>query len=124
MARQNITLAKIAKLFRVHPRTILRAIAGEHNTYWSEDINDMSLAISDIAKAYNVTSQTLVAVIEDRDSLLTADESAAVLGIQPRTFRDRLLSGRYKKIGKGGITRYLHSKIIKDLIATDPAFSE
>lgn len=123
MARQNITLAEIAKLFRVHPRTILRAIAGEHNTYWSEDINDMTLAISDIAKAYNVTSKTLVAVIEDRDSLLTADESAAVLGIQPRTFRDRLSSGRYKKIGKGGITRYLHSKIVADLIATDPSFT-
>ena len=63
------------------------------------------MAISDIADAYNMTSRTFVAIIESRDSLLTADEAAAVLGIKPRTFRDRLISGRYKKIGKGGITR-------------------
>ncbi len=121
MVQQNITLADAAKIFRVHPRTILRAISGEHNTYWSEDINNQVMAISDIAEAYGMTANNLVAVIENRDSLLTADESAAVLGIKPRTFRDRLLSGRYKKIGKGGITRYLHSKIVSDLIAHDPS---
>ncbi len=120
MARQNITLAEAAKIFRVHPRTILRAISGEHNTYWSEDINSQVMAISDIADAYNMTPKVFVSIIESRDSLLTADEAAAVLGIQPRTFRDRLIAGRYKKIGKGGITRYLHSKIVSDLIAHDP----
>jgi len=121
MARQKITLAEAAKIFRVHPRTILRAISGEHNTYWSEDINGQVMAIADIAEAYNLTSRAFVAVIESRDSLMTADEAAAVLGIRPRTFRDRLLNGRYTKIGKGGITRYLHSKIIADLIAHDPS---
>lgn len=121
MARQTITLAQAAKIFRVHPRTILRAISGEHNTYWSEDINDQVMAISDIADAYNMTPRTFVAIIESRDSLLTADEAAAVLGIKPRTFRDRLIAGRYKKIGRGGITRYLQSKIFSDLHAHDPA---
>ena len=121
MARQNITLAQAAKIFRVHPRTILRAISGEHNTYWSEDINDQVMAISTIADAYNMTPRTFIAVIESRDSLLTADEAAAVLGIKPRTFRDRLIAGRYKKIGRGGITRSLQSKITADLIAHTPS---
>lgn len=121
MAIQNITLAEAAKIFRVHPRTILRAISGEHNTYWSEDINNQVMAISKIADVYNMTTRAFIAVIEDRDTLLTADEAAAVLGVKPRTFRDRLIAGRYKKIGKGGITRYLHSKIASDLHAHDPS---
>ena len=73
MARQKITLSEAAKIFRVHPRTILRAISGEHNTYWSEDINDQVMRISDIAYAYHMTDRTFVAIIESRDSLLIYD---------------------------------------------------
>lgn len=118
MALQSITLIEAATVFRVHPRTILRAISKQHNTYWSEDINDDKMAIDDIADAYGMTSQALRAVIEGRDKLLTPTEAAEVLGIAPRTFRDRLIAGRYKKVGSGGITRYLRSKIIEDAIAS------
>ena len=118
MALQSITLTRAAEVFRVHPRTILRAIAGQHNTYWSEDINNDKLSIDDIADAYGTSARTLRAVIEDRDELMTPDEAAEKLGVAPRTFRDRLIAGRYKKIGSGGIARYLGSEIINDAIAT------
>lgn len=118
MALQSIPLIRAAKVFKVHPRTILRAIAGQHNTYWSEDINNDKVSIYDIADAYGTTAQTLRAVIENRDELLTPAEAAKKLRIAPRTFRDRLIAGRYKKISSGGITRYLRSKIIEDIIAS------
>lgn len=118
MALQYVTLEDAASAFRVHPRTILRALTGNYNIYWSEDINSQRMAIEDIAKAYGMTTQTLRAVIEQRDELLRPDEAAKLLGIRPRTFRDRLIAGRYKKIGSGGIARYLQSKIIEDRISS------
>lgn len=118
MALQYITLEDAASAFRVHPRTILRAISKDHNTYWSEDINGQRMAIEDIAKAYKMTTQTLRAVLENRDKLLMPDEVANLLGIRPRTFRDRLIAGRYKRISSGGIVRYLRSKIIEDRISS------
>ncbi len=118
MALQYVTLEDAASAFRVHPRTILRAIAEDHNTYWSEDINGQRMSIEDIARAYGMTAQILRAVLENRDELLLPDEAAKLLGIRPRTFRDRLIAGRYKKIGSGGIARYLRSKIIEDRISS------
>lgn len=118
MALQSISLIRAAKVFGVHPRTILRAIAGQHNTYWSEDINNDKVSIDDIAAAYGTSARILRAVIENRDELMTPTEAAEKLRIAPRTFRDRLVAGRYKKIGRGGIARYLGSEIINDAIAT------
>ncbi len=118
MAQNYVSLTEAARIFRVHPRTILRAIAHEHNTYWHEDVNNQMVSIPNIAKAYNTTVQTIRAVLENRDTFLLPDEAAKALGIRPRTFRDRRIAGRYTKIGQGGIARYLHSKIISDLIAS------
>lgn len=117
MALQYVTLEKAALSFGVHPRTILRAITGDYNIYWTEDINQEPCSIQDLADSYSTTTQTLCAVFEGRDSLLRPDEAASVVGIRPRTFRERVRAGRYKKIGKGGVTRYLHSKLIEDAIS-------
>lgn len=118
MASQNITLIGAARLFGVHPRTIVRAISGQHNTYWTEDIDEDLFAVADIARVYNLYDAELIRVIEGRDKLLTPDEAAKVLSIRPRTFRDRVKAGRYRKISNGGIVRYLRSKILEDKIAT------
>lgn len=117
MALQYVTLEKAALAFGVHPRTILRAITGNYNIYWTEDINQELCSIEDIANAYSTTTQTLRAIFEGRDKVLRPDQAASVVGVRPRTFRERVRAGRYKKIGKGGVTRYLHSKLIEDAIA-------
>lgn len=117
MALQSIPLIRAAEVFGVHPRTILRAIAGQHNTYWSEDINNDKVSIEAIADAYGTTARILRAVIENRDKLMTPAEAAERLGVAPRTFRDHPRAGRYKKISSGSIVRYLGSEIINDAIA-------
>ncbi len=115
MALQTATLRVVSDAFRVHPRTILRALEREHNTYWYEDSDHEEHSLEKIAKAYGMKTPALIAVIEGRDKLLSADEAAVVLGIAARTFRKHLNRGGAKKwgrVGYGGITRYLHSKVI------------
>ena len=119
MARQYVRLDHIAIIFRVHPRTILRALTGEHNTYWYDDdnVNQQRILIEEIGYAYNTTARVLRAMIENRDSLLKPDEAAGEIGIAPRTFREHVAAGKFKKIGCGGIARYQKSKIISAAIA-------
>ena len=120
MALQNVKLERVAEVFSVHPRTILRALEGDHNTYWFEDINEDLYPIMDIALAYGMETYALVAVIEGRDKLLRADEAAKELSMAARTFRKHLnRSGVAEKWGRakyGNITRYLQSKIISAAI--------
>lgn len=111
----DISLGDAADAFHVHPRTILRAISKEHNTYWYEDSNDDMLLVEDIAKAYGTTSQLLGPVFDGRDDLLLPSEAAQTLGIAARTFRKHLQKGAgrgWGRVGYGGITRYLRSRII------------
>jgi len=113
MALQTVTLKEAAKAFGVHPRTILRAIEQDHNTYWTEDSDGDVMQIADIAKAYGVPTKALVAVFEGRDSLLRADEAAEVIGMAARTFRKHLdmQSAKWGRVSYGGITRYLETRI-------------
>ena len=113
MALQTVTLRVAAKAFGVHPRTILRAIEKDHNTYWYEDSDDNVMQIADIARAYGVRTAALVAVFERRDSLMRADEAAETLGMAARTFRKHLDNHAVKwgRVSYGGITRYLESRI-------------
>jgi len=123
-----VTLDRVAQVFGVHPRTILRALAGDHNTYWNEDDREslvaLPVALDALAATYGTTVQTLTACIEDRDALLRPDEAAELLGIKPRSFRDRLrtASGPLGKltqgrVSHGGIVRYLRSKVIEDKLS-------
>lgn len=123
MALQYVTLKAAADAFKVHPRTIVRAVQEDHNAYWSEDSNEDRYKISDIAVAYGMSPAELVRVVENRDALLKPDEAAEVLGIKPRTFREKLsdpFARPYKEYGRveyGRIVRYLKSKIIQARIA-------
>ncbi len=116
---EEITLEAASKTFRVHPRTIVRALANEHNTYWSEDINHDMYKVTDIAKAYDITPAILGRVLENRDALLTPEEAAEMLKIRPRTFRRHMEKGYYKnaRVKHGKIVRYIRSKIIEHSIA-------
>ena len=123
MALQTVTLEVMARAFGVHPRTILRAITGEHNTYWTEDSNTEDQNIEKVADRYHMRPSSLIAVLENRDALLTAGEAALVLGMANRTFRKHLTRGKNASWGRihcGGITRYLKSKIITAAFARSP----
>ena len=113
MALQTVTLEEAATAFSVHPRTVLRAIRQDHNTYWTEDSNGDVMQIADIADAYGISTKALVAVFEGRDALLRADEAAEVIGMAARTFRKHLPKSAVKwgRVSYGGITRYLETRI-------------
>lgn len=119
MATNKITLIGAADIFGVHPRTIVRALTGDYNAYWYEDSNEDVYAVEDIASVYGMTAFELARCIEGRDSLIKPDEAADILGIPPRTFRNRVRAGRYKKIAHGNIVRYLRSKILEAKIAQE-----
>jgi hypothetical protein len=111
---QQITLEAAAKVFRVHPRTVVRAMSGVHNTYWTEDINHDMHTLDRLAGAYEgITPDDIKRILEGRDELLKPNEAADLIGVQPRTFRtyvtDRKIRGRVKS---GRIVRYLRSKVI------------
>ncbi len=131
----EITLEGAAHLFRVHPRTILRALYNKHNTYWSDDekFNHQMLSLEDIATAYNTSADILRMMLEGRDQLLKPSEAAELIGVSPRVFRKMLISGypytpqsqphrftregRYGRIGHGRIVRYRHTKIMDIALA-------
>lgn len=118
MIQTTITLAAAAKLFKVHPRTIVRAVADDYNAYWTPDSDEDIYEIADIAAAFGVKDHLIRCLLDERDELVTAQEAAAYLGIAGRTFRVRVREGRYDKIKRGGITRYRKSQVIEDAIAS------
>lgn len=106
MVRQTTLLEEMASVFRCHPRTILRAIAGRENVYWTDDHNP-NIRIEDVAEAYGCSPTVINRMLDGRDELLTSDESAKMLGINPRTFRKRLP----RSLRRGGIVRFERSLI-------------
>ncbi len=110
---KKITLEAAAKIFRVHPRTIVRALTGKHNTYWSEDINHDMYDIAGIAATYGITVADILRIIEGREALLKPAEAALVLKMRPRTFRGYVTNNAIKgRVSSGGVVRYLQSKVI------------
>jgi hypothetical protein len=133
----EITLEGAADLLRCHPRTILRAIQGQHNVYWVDDpaFNHQMIALDTLAEAYDTTADILRAVIEGRDRLLKPNEAAEVIGVVPRTFRAMMARGypyspdthhsnlsrrsRYGRVKNGRIVRYRFSKIYDVALARE-----
>jgi predicted DNA-binding protein (UPF0251 family) len=119
MTFENITLEAAAAAFNVHQRTIVRALTGEHNTYWSEDSAHDIYTVEEIATAYHMKPAELNRVLDGRDKLLKPDEAAKEMNIAPRTFRLRIhrlnakdAKTRVGRVYNGGIVRYLRSRVI------------
>ena len=103
-----VSLNRAAEKFKAHPRTLLRAISGEPNPYWTEDWNP-DINIEDLCKAYNCKEKMLNKVFQGKEDLLTPAEAVDELGIPDRTFRYR----KYPNIKNGGIVRYVRSKMLQ-----------
>lgn len=90
----RMSLDIIAGVLKVHPRTVLRAIAGEVNTYWAPGY-DPDVALADVALAYGVEISRLDDVIRDRDEFLTVGGATRQISkiegrdVPVRTFRYR-----------------------------------
>lgn len=96
------TLIEAARILKLHPRTILRAISRKPNPYWAPGY-DEPVFIRDLVRVFNARSTLLAAVFLDRKPLLTPTDGAKLLKLNYDTFRKR----RYPAvIRKGHIVRY------------------
>jgi hypothetical protein len=103
----TVTLNEASKVFKAHPRTILRAITRTPNPYWAEDFNP-DIVVSELAQAYSCGNGLMKRLFEGRDFLLTPTEAARELEIPDRTFRYR----KYPSVRNGGIVRYPRSSLL------------
>jgi hypothetical protein len=95
-------LNRMADALRVHPRTILRALAGKVNTYWAPGHNP-NISVEEVAKTMGMPPAALKDALNGNDMFLTPEEAAEELGIPLRTFRYR----RYPaQVRKGTAVRY------------------
>lgn len=107
---KTVRLKTAAEKFKVHPRTILRALSDEVNVFWGENFNP-KIDVTLLANSYSMSEKTLLRVLYARDTLLKPSEAASELKVRPRTFRWR----KYRSAAhKGGIVRYSHSQIINE----------
>lgn len=104
----NIRLNDAAEVFKAHPRTLLRAITGTANPYWTEDHNP-PIVIEELAVAYGCNLGLLSRIFDGRDKLLTPAEAAKEVDVPDRTFRYR----GYPSIRNGGIVRYARSALLQ-----------
>ncbi len=107
---QTIRLIAAARLFKAHPRTLLRAMSDEVNVFWNEEFNPR-IEITMLANAYSMNEKTLIRVLQGGDKLLKPSEAATTLKVPARTFRWR----KYRAAArKGGIVRYSYQQLVNE----------
>lgn len=127
-----MTLNDVADLFRVHPRTLLRALTGQKHPYWVSGYNPQAPSISCkfnytagactfkqpgynlsifscLLCAYGGTAKQMQAVLDGTDQLLTRTEAARRYGRSVRVFQSRNLPA----LRHGQTVRYLASVVDK-----------
>lgn len=109
----TVSLNDVAEAVAVHPRTILRIVTGDRNTYWSADHNP-GLDITKVAQALGCHDKTLARVLRGSDDFLKPDAAASELGVPGRTFRYREYTPTIKV---GRVVRFARSKLIDEHFA-------
>lgn len=79
-------LNAVAAAMQVHPRTVLRRVTGEMNTYWGPGYNP-DVSLSKVAEAYGVEEQVLQDALDYVDVILTPNEAADLVGRSVRALR-------------------------------------
>lgn len=99
MARLNQVAAALA----CHPRSVARAIAGRVDAKWTPD-SDPWLGIKHAARKLRCRPEVLRRVLHGRDSFISQEKAAAIVGLSPRQFRKRRDVAPAVKVR--GIVRY------------------
>lgn len=106
--KKKAYLARIADALRVNPRTILRALTGNPNEYWAPSHNPV-IHLADVARIYNVSTHSLIALLNKEDSVLSPKEAADQLRVTKRTLRD---NPKYTPLVTGaGFIRYSQNDV-------------
>ncbi len=106
----TMTLDRVAKLLKIHPRTVLRAMEGDKNAYWADGHNPV-LNIENVAATFDFDPIYLTRADKRRDDFLTPREAAQIVGVPERTFRYR----RYEPVIRRTHTvRYSRMKVVNE----------
>ena len=105
-------LNDFASHIKIHPRTILRAITKNVNTYWY-DIHNPRIAVSEVANALSCDVKILQRVMEGTDLFLTQEDLCGpdYANISKRNFRYRKYT---PAISYGRIRRYSRNQFVNE----------
>jgi hypothetical protein len=106
----NVKLSKVAEVLKIHPRTVLRTLAGDRNAMYSE-IDDQDIDLFRICKAFNVKPVQMKQVIEGRDVFVTAKEGAEITKCSVRSFWNHNHSPAVDS-NSGRVVRFSRSKLM------------
>ena len=111
----QMTVAKAAKILRVSPRTVARALLDQAQGYLQPQRTKVTT--EELAAAFNCEPKVFEQAIdpEDPEPLLTPTEAAECLDISRSTFRYHLNLGRFKPVlSRGRVVRYTAATLLHD----------
>jgi hypothetical protein len=100
---KTLELNKIAEILKVHPRTFLRAYAGDVCAYWAPGYNP-EYTYDDISLTYGIDPKLIDKLVAGKDELLNTKEAVAQISlienreVPERTFHYRKYPAVIKKI--------------------------
>lgn len=113
-------LDDISKVLRCHPRSVVRALAGDVNKSWDKTLNLMMVRLDDLVVPFHCNRQTITRCLLGRDVLLDQADAAIFLGIDVKTLRKKASGedSEYRPVARMGTkcVRYSKAKlqIIRD----------
>lgn len=90
----NVKISKAAEVLNVHPRTIVRTLAGDVGASFTQDTSDQ-VAIAKLAKAFKAEPKVIIQALSGSDKLITQTEASAILCLSERTMRHRRNNDEY-----------------------------
>lgn len=84
----NAALNVVAERLKIHPRTVLRALTGDKNVYWTEDHNP-SVDLVALALGFDCDYEVLERIVKNRNTVFTQEELAKHFDITTRSVRLR-----------------------------------
>lgn len=79
-------ISKVAEVLNVHPRTVVRILAGDVEAAFNSVTSDQT-TIQKLAKAFNSNTEVWSAVLSGTDMLITQAEASRLLRVPERTLR-------------------------------------
>lgn len=108
MSNKTISVEAASKLFKVHPRTIIRAVENDVHAAFNEA---RTYTIKKVAETFGLKEADVIRLIKGNDELLKPEEAAGVVDTKPRTFRYREYAAHVRH---GRVVRYLKTKLVNE----------
>ncbi len=107
-----LDLNTVANTLKVHPRTVLRAISGQENPYWTKDHNP-KVSLKEVSEGFGCSINQFKKLLGGEDLLLTPDEACELLKISKRTLRYRRAQGELTPVvARGSVVYYSRQHLL------------